>query len=206
MFTGIVQGLIEVSEIEHMDDISRLRLNLAELGEGLSLGASVAINGTCLTVVATSSKNASFDIIKETINTTNLKYLQKGSKVNVERSFRIGDEVGGHMVSGHISSVAKLEEQVNSGNERVLTFSVSEEWSKYILHKGYVALDGASITVSGVEPKHHKFSVSLIPETIARTTLGSISKGEFVNLEIDSQTQAIVETVERVMAERYANR
>ena len=93
MFTGIVQGLIEVSEIEHMDDISRLRLNLAELGEGLSLGASVAINGTCLTVVATSSKNASFDIIKETINTTNLKYLQKGSKVNVERSFRIGDEV-----------------------------------------------------------------------------------------------------------------
>ena len=206
MFTGIVQGLIEVGEIEHMDDISRLRLNLAELGEGLSLGASVAINGTCLTVVATSSKNASFDIIKETINTTNLKYLQKGSKVNVERSFRIGDEVGGHMVSGHISSVAKLEEQVNSGNERVLTFSVSEEWSKYILQKGYVALDGASITVSGVEPKHHKFSVSLIPETIARTTLGSISKGKFVNLEIDSQTQAIVETVERVMAERYANR
>ena len=132
MFTGIVQGLIEVSEIEHMDDISRLRLNLAELAEGLSLGASVAINGTCLTVVATSSKNASFDIIKETIDTTNLKYLKKGSKVNVERSFRIGDEVGGHMVSGHISSVAKLEEQVNSGNERVLTFSVSEEWSKYI--------------------------------------------------------------------------
>ena len=110
------------------------------------------------------------------------------------------------MVSGHISSVAKLEEQVNLGNERVLTFSVSEEWSKYILHKGYVALDGASITVSGVEPKQHKFSVSLIPETIARTTLGSISKGEFVNLEIDSQTQAIVETVERVMAERYADR
>ena len=122
MFTGIVQGLIEVSEIEHMDDISRLRLNLAELGEDLSLGASVAINGTCLTVVATSSKNASFDIIKETIETTNLKYLKKGSKVNVERSFRIGDEVGGHMVSGHISSVSKLEEQINSGNERVLTF------------------------------------------------------------------------------------
>ena len=75
-----------------------------------------------------------------------------------------------------------------------------------IRDRGYVALDGASITVSGVEPKHHKFSVSLIPETIARTTLGSISKGEFVNLEIDSQTQAIVETVERVMAERYATR
>ena len=83
MFTGIVQGLIEVGEIEHLDDISRLRLNLAELGEDLSLGASVAINGTCLTVVATSSKNASFDVIKETIDRTNLKYLKRLSLIHI---------------------------------------------------------------------------------------------------------------------------
>jgi riboflavin synthase len=122
--------------------------------------------------------------------------------VNVERSFKVGDEVGGHVVSGHISTTARLVDLHKAGNDRVLTFSVDPKWQNYIFHKGYVALDGASLTVSSVDRPQNCFSVSLIPETIDRTTLGAISIGGAVNVEIDSQTQAIVDTVERVLAER----
>ena len=202
MFTGIVQALINVKAIDHGADLSRLTLELGDLGDGLQLGASVAVNGTCLTVTAHESGQTHFDIIKETLVTTNLKHLSAATPVNVERSFKVGDEVGGHVVSGHVSTTAELVELRQEGNDRVLTFSVSPKWQNYIFHKGYVALDGASLTVSSVDRLASTFSVSLIPETIDRTTLGSIKAGGLVNLEIDSQTQAIVDTVERVLAER----
>ena len=202
MFTGIVQGLIGVTAIEHKSDLSQLTLELGDLGDGLQLGASVAINGTCLTVTGHESGQTSFDIINETLATTNLKDLETATLVNVERSFKVGDEVGGHVVSGHISTTARLADLHKAGNDRVLTFSVDPKWQNYIFHKGYVALDGASLTVSSVDRSQNCFSVSLIPETIDRTTLGAISIGGAVNVEIDSQTQAIVDTVERVLAER----
>ena len=202
MFTGIVQGLIGVKAIEHKSDLSQLTLELGDLGDGLQLGASVAINGTCLTVTGHESGQTSFDIISETLATTNLNNLETATLVNVERSFKVGDEVGGHVVSGHISTTARLVDLHKVGNDRVLTFSVDPKWQNYIFHKGYVALDGASLTVSSVDRSQNCFSVSLIPETIDRTTLGAISIGGAVNVEIDSQTQAIVDTVERVLAER----
>ncbi len=202
MFTGIVQALVEVQTIDHGEDLSRLTLALGSLGQDLQLGASVAINGTCLTVTAHQAGLTKFDIIKETLRTTNLHGLASTAKVNVERSFKVGDEVGGHIVSGHVSTTAELVEVQHAGNDRVLTFAVAPKWLNFILHKGYVALDGASLTISNTDRANSTFSVSLIPETIERTTLGLIVIGDFVNVEIDSQTQAIVETVERVLAER----
>jgi riboflavin synthase len=202
MFTGIVQELLPVNGIDHGADLSRLTLKMGALGDGLQLGASVAINGTCLTVTQHDADTTRFDIIKETLSTTNLGRLDVSSKVNVERSFKVGDEVGGHVVSGHVSTTATLDHLHHEGNDRVLTFKVEPRWQNYIFHKGYVALDGASLTVSSVNREASCFSVSLIPETIERTTLGLLSVGGVVNVEIDSQTQAVVDTVERVLAER----
>ena len=121
---------------------------------------------------------------------------------NGVEGFKVGDEVGGHVVSGHVSTTAELVRLRKEGNDRVLTFAIAPRWQNYIFHKGYVALDGASLTVSGVDREAGTFSVSLIPETIDRTTLGSIQVGGLVNVEVDSQSQAIVDTVERVLAER----
>ena len=162
-------------------------------------GASVLINGTCLTVTEVNGQSASFDVIKETLSTTNLGDLGVGDRVNLERSFKFADEVGGHILSGHISGqvlTLKIEE---GENERTIRFSVPQQWMKYLLHKGFVALDGASLTIASVDHEAATISVSLIPETINRTTLGMIEKGARVNLEVDSQTQAVVDTVERMM-------
>ncbi len=201
MFTGIVQDLVKVVEIDQQVDLHRLKLALGDMTQGLELGASVAVNGTCLTVTAVESNVAYFDVIKESLGVTNLGDLEEGDLVNVERSFKVGDEVGGHIVSGHITATGVLSKLHKEGNDRVLTFSLASEWMRFVLHKGYVALDGASITISSVDRENSMFSVSLIPETIERTTLGRIAVGERVNIEVDSQTQAIVETIERVMAD-----
>lgn len=201
MFTGIVQGLKAVLDIEEQTHLRRLVIALDELSEGLSLGASVAVNGTCLTVTAVDGAAVTFDVIAETLSLTNLGGLRVGSLVNVERSFRIGEEVGGHIVSGHITGAAMLERIDERENERNLFFRVPPACMKYLLHKGFVALDGASLTIASVARDRDQISVCLIPETIARTTLGRVVCGDRVNLEVDAQTQAIVDTVERVLAD-----
>ena len=200
MFTGIVQGLVTVVGVESLVDLTRIELAMGDLADAIELGASVAVNGTCLTVTRASDNGAvCFDIIKESLKTTNLGDIGVGTKVNVERSFRVGDEVGGHIVSGHVTATASLCGLHNDGHDRVLTFDLNPKWMKFVLHKGYVGVDGASITVSSVDREASTFSVSLIPETIERTTLGRLSLGDKVNVEVDSQTQTIVETIERVM-------
>lgn len=200
MFTGIVQGLVTVVGVESLVDLTRIELAMGDLADAIELGASVAVNGTCLTVTRAGDNGAvCFDIIKESLKTTNLGDIGVGTKVNVERSFRVGDEVGGHIVSGHVTTTASLCGLHNDGHDRVLTFDLNPKWMKFVLHKGYVGVDGASITVSSVDREASTFSVSLIPETIERTTLGRLSLGDKVNVEVDSQTQTIVETIERVM-------
>ena len=140
MFTGIVQGLVAVKGVKEERDLSRIELDLGELAQGIELGASVAVNGTCLTVTrATDSGVVSFDIIKETLDTTNLGALSAGSLVNVERSFKVGDEVGGHIVSGHVTATASLCDLRDEGHDRVLTFTLDPHWLRFVLHKGYVA-------------------------------------------------------------------
>ena len=199
MFTGIVQGLCSVSAITEHTNISRLRIDLGPLAHGIETGASVAINGTCLTVTAAADGLVDFDVIQETLNTTNLGDLRPSMQVNVERSFRVGDEIGGHILSGHVTAralVVKVEEQES---RRDITFEVDPQWMRYLHHKGFVAIDGASLTLSSVDYSTNRLSISLIPETISRTTLGTIAVGDRVNLEVDSQTQAVVNTVERML-------
>lgn len=200
MFTGIVQGLVSVVRVDGGQDLSRIELEMGQIADGLELGASVAVNGTCLTVTRVDNNGVvCFDVIRETLDTSNIGQLVQGSMVNVERSFKVGDEVGGHIVSGHVTATASLCDLRIQGHDRVLTFKLDERWMRFVLHKGYVGVDGASITVSSVDRDAGTFSISLIPETIERTTLGRLAVGDRINVEVDSQTQTIVETIERVM-------
>ncbi len=199
MFTGIVQALCPVLAIERTTNLQRMRVRLPELTDGLQNGASVAVNGVCLTVTEVDGDAVAFDVIQETLDHTNLGGLSEGSLVNIERSLRFGDEVGGHILSGHISARLLVAGIDQAANARVIRFAVPDEWLKYLHHKGFVALDGASLTLASVDPVAGEISVALIPETTARTTLGMLEEGDWVNLEVDKQTQAVVDTVERLM-------
>jgi riboflavin synthase len=201
LFTGIVQGLCEVVALEDEPNLRRLRIDVGVLATQASLGASVAVNGTCLTITGVNANGnvLSFDVISETLALTNLGSLISGDLVNVERSYRVGDEVGGHIVSGHVTSTANVALIEEAENTRNIYLSVAPKWMKYLPYKGFVALDGASLTIASVDPQANTISVSLIPETIARTTLGRVVVGDSVNLEVDSQTQAVVDTVERLL-------
>ena len=201
MFTGIVQDLVTVQKIDDQGDLVKLTLDMSGMTDKLVPGASVAVNGTCLTVTGVDQGCVTFDIIVETLRTTNLHALTEGARVNVERSFSVGDEVGGHIVSGHVTATAELVHRHADGHEQVLTFSLAPEWMKYVFHKGFIALDGASLTVSSVDKDKHQFQVSLIPETLARTTLGNARCGMLINVEVDAQTVTTVDTVERLFAD-----
>lgn len=198
MFTGIVQDLVTVQTVVDQGDLTRLGLDLGSMAHNLETGASVAVNGCCLTVTRVEQGVAYFDVIMETLRTTSLSQIRSGDYVNVERSFHVGDEIGGHIVSGHITTTADVVERRVEGNDNVLSFSMSEQWMKYVFHKGFVALDGASLTISSVDREANQFEVSLIPETLERTTLGRVMPGERVNVEVDAQTLTTVETVERL--------
>ncbi|MGL6070556.1 riboflavin synthase subunit alpha, partial [Craterilacuibacter sp.] len=142
----------------------------------------------------------SFDLMQETLRLTNLGTLAIGDFVNVERAARFGDDIGGHAMSGHIFCCAEVVAVVESPNNHMLRFSLPDAALKYVFAKGYVGIDGISLTVG--ELVDNTFSVHLIPETLARTIIGSRRVGGKVNIEVDPQTQAIVDTVERVLAVR----
>jgi len=204
MFTGIVQGTAEIVSIEEKELFRTHTVRLPEeLLPGLALGASVAHNGCCLTVTAIEGDRVSFDLIKETLRVTNLGDLRQGDVVNIERAAKFSDEIGGHLMSGHIMTTAEIYKIIQSEHNREVWFKIQDPMQmKYILHKGFVGIDGISLTVGDVTKT--KFCVYLIPETLERTTLGVKTFGDRVNIEIDPHTQAIVETVERVLAQRDA--
>ena len=207
MFTGIVQGLVPLLSIERESGLARFTLLLEGLSDGLELGASVAVNGTCLTVTRVEEHQVRFEVIAETLRMTNLGDLTEGDQVNVERSFRVGDEVGGHIVSGHVTGTAALLERRVEDHDHVLRFALDPTWANYVFFKGFIALDGASLTVSALNREQEFFEVSLIPETLARTTLGTLQEGARVNIEVDAQTVSTVDTIERVMNDpQYRNR
>jgi len=201
MFTGIVQGLCRVAGVVDEPGLRRLRIDLGELALGLETGASVAVNGTCLTATQIDAGRVGFDLIRESADRSNLGAIRAGELVNVERSLKFGDEIGGHVLSGHVADTVVVA-QIDAGtNERTVWFDVAPQWLPYLFHKGFVALDGASLTLARVDRQRTRIAVSLIPETIARTTLGRVGVGDRVNLEIDPQTQAIVTTVERLLSD-----
>ena len=202
MFTGIVQGLGEVTQIQDHAGIRRLQVRLPTgRDQGLETGASVAINGVCLTVVGWDQHGVEFEVIDETLRLTNLGDLKVGHFVNVERAARFGDEIGGHVLSGHIHGRAQVTEVVETDANLAVWWAVPEAMKKYVLPKGYVSLNGCSLTVGDTE-RDGQLSIHLIPETRELTTFGRVTVGDSLNLEIDSQTQAIVDTVERVLEQR----
>ena len=199
MFTGIVQGHCQVVETADDGGVRRLTVALAELADGLETGASVALNGTCVTATAVSKGNARFDLVRETTSLTNLGTLRPGDRVNVERSFRIGDEVGGHILSGHVACAVPVAAVRESEGHRLVSVTVGAPWSRYLMPKGFIALDGASLTIAELDRESGTATVSLIPETLARTGLGTVAVGDRLNLEVDSRTQAVVDTVREVL-------
>lgn len=198
MFTGIVQGMADVTALEHKADFMHLTLTLpADACQDLQIGGSIAINGTCLTITASQDNRVSFDLIAATLNTTNLGQLKLGDRVNFERAARVGDEIGGHTMSGHVFCTLRLQAVERSAHNCVLWFERPAALARYLLPKGFVGLNGCSLTLAQVEPE--RFAVYLIPETLRMTTFGQLEPGARVNLEIDPQTQAIVDTVERYL-------
>jgi riboflavin synthase len=204
MFTGIVQGTAEVVAITEKANFRTHVLRLPEtLLPGLEPGASVAHNGCCLTVTSIDGDKVSFDLMQETLRATNLGELKTGDRVNVERAARFGDEIGGHAMSGHIIGTAKVSRVISSENNHQVWFRAPQEWMRYIFTKGYIGIDGISLTIGEVDGD--EFNVNLIPETLQRTNIGTRQIDDRINIEIDPQTQAIVDTVERVMAERESS-
>ncbi|MDP2549184.1 MULTISPECIES: riboflavin synthase subunit alpha [unclassified Oceanobacter] len=200
MFTGIVQTRLAVSQIESKQDFATLTLMFPEaLQQGLQTGASVALNGTCLTVRSIEGAAVSFDAIGQTLAVTNLGALSVGDEVNIERAARIGDEIGGHLLSGHVMAQVRILQRIESANNLVLWFERPATLLPYLLDKGYVALNGCSLTIAEVEAD--RFSVHLIPETRDVTTFGKAAVGDAVNLEVDPHTQAVVDTVTRMLAD-----
>ena len=202
MFTGIAHGKCRAEVCEQQDGNLKLAIDLGSYGRDLAVGASVAVNGVCLTVVSKSEDISSFDVVSETARISNLGRLGNGSYVNVERSFRVGDEVGGHILSGHVADVVTVESIELTGSEALLKFVVPEAWRQYLMPKGFVALNGCSLTVAEFNRDSGVGSVNLIPETLRRTTFGNIKRGDHLNLEVDSQTQAVVDTVRAVMSDK----
>ena len=198
MFTGIVQGTGTVTSIVEGTPIRTLVLSLPNV-ENLAIGASVAINGVCLTATKIEHQEVHFDVIQETLTRTTLGELETGHQVNVERSLVFGDEIGGHLLSGHIMGTGLIQSINDMGEGMDLSVLVPKDMRKYILEKGYIGVDGISLTVGEVD--QGCFSLHIIPETLRLTTLGAHEIGDAVNLEIDSTTQTIVATVERYLSQ-----
>jgi len=202
MFTGIVKGIGKVRERLLRPGLSTFSIELpADQAEALETGASIAIDGVCLTLVRANGAVVDFDVMQETLSRTTLGGLQIGDEVNVERSAREGAEIGGHPISGHVDDLAEIVAVETPENNHVITFQVPPQWMKYIFPKGYLALNGTSLTVAAVERDSSRFTVWFIPETLRRTTFGRKAVGDKVNFEIERNTQVIVDTVRSYLEE-----
>lgn len=198
MFTGIVQGLGVITAITEKDRFRTHHVRLpSAAAHHLAVGASVANNGCCLTITQVHRDEVAFDIMAETLDKTNLGALHTGDQVNIERAAHFGDEIGGHLMSGHIFTTIDITRIEDSPNNRTVWFQLPETVKPYVFTKGFVGLNGCSLTIGNVT--NSAFNVHLIPETLQRTLFGQCRVGERVNLEIDPQTQAIVDTVQRVL-------
>jgi riboflavin synthase len=200
MYTGIVSGTAPVIAVADGEGIRALTIDLDGFSEGLQIGASVALDGVCMTVVSMEGTEVRFDAIEETLGRTTLERAIQGHMVNVERSLRMGDELGGHILSGHVMTTAKIIGRVERGEGLDLVIENLIETRPYILEKGFIAIDGMSLTIGEVSDEG--FALHIIPETLRITTIGDKGVGDSVNIEIDSRTQAVVETVMRNMEDK----
>jgi riboflavin synthase len=204
MFTGIVQGVAQVAAITDKPGLRSFRLQFpAGFCAGLEIGASVACDGVCLTVTALSGADqAEFDVMQQSLSLTTLAALQQGSPLNVERAARDGAEIGGHPLSGHVDFKALLASIRQPENNHVLRIAVPPLWMRYIFAKGYIAVNGASLTIAEANRAEGWFEIWLIPETLRMTTFADKQPGAELNIEIERQTQVFVDTVRDAIDER----
>jgi riboflavin synthase len=207
MFTGIVQGMAQVRELVDRPGLRSFLLQFPPgFAHGLAVGASVATDGVCLTVTELVGPDAGrFDVMQQSLALTTLGTLAPGSRVNVERAARDGAEIGGHPLSGHVDLQATVEEVRTPENNRVLRIAVPAPWMRYVFAKGYIAVNGASLTVAEAQRLPDGsgwFEVWLIPETLRATTFGQIGEGARLNIEIERSTQVFVDTVRDAIDER----
>jgi len=204
MYTGIVQAMLPIQTTVKKPGLLTFSIKLPEsLRVDLELGASVAVNGCCFTVTKIQDEAVFFDAIQETLEITNIDQLQPETMVNVERSAKSNAEIGGHILSGHIVDTAKVVSIQKIENNRRITFKGKADWMKYVFNKGFLALNGCSLTVAAIDQAREELSINLIPETLKRTNFQLLAEGDNVNIEVEQQTQVIVDTVERIMTERY---
>ena len=183
MFTGLVETQATVDEVIKQDPGIRLVVRSAEISAQAEIGASIAVNGCCLTVVAQDEDKLAFDAGEETLKRTNLQYLEAGAMVNLESSLKVGDALGGHYVTGHVDDLGHLHERLDNQDWTVAWFRAPERLMSQMASKGSIAVDGVSLTL--VDVVEDRFSVALIPHTLAVTTLGQLKTGDPVNLETD---------------------
>ncbi|WP_405981679.1 riboflavin synthase [Streptomyces sp. NBC_00158] len=194
MFTGIVEELGEVTAVEQLAEASRFRLRGPVVTDGAKHGDSIAVNGVCLTVVETEDGEFTADVMQETLNRSSLGALAAGSRVNLERPMALGGRLGGHLVQGHVDGTGRIISRTPSEHWEIVKVSLPENLARYVVEKGSITVDGVSLTV--VEAAADYFTISLIPTTLALTTLGIKQSGDPVNLEVD----VLAKYVERLLA------
>jgi len=183
MFTGIVQALGTVTAITILNDESKkLNIDASKLGSEFSIGESINVNGACLTVEKNENSILSFTAVKETLDRTNLKELEQGSKVNLERALTLSTLLGGHLVTGHVDKTSKVIKIQKSDNWTILEISINDDDKKYLIHKGSITINGVSLTISDI--KTESFEVNLIPQTLMETNLNNLKVND-VNIEFD---------------------
>ncbi len=206
MFTGIVQGIATVVSLQDRPGLRSFTLAFPPgFDAGLAVGASVAVDGVCLTATRLHPGAADFDVMQQSLALTSLAGLAEGSRINVERAAKDGAEIGGHPLSGHIDFMARVEQVREPENNRVLRIAVPAPWMRYVFAKGYIAVNGASLTVAEVQRAADGsgwFEVWLIPETLRMTTFAHKDAGASLNIEIERQTQVFVDTVRSAIEER----
>lgn len=203
MYTGIVLGTEKIHHIEKQQGYTTIFVeNRHNFLDDVFVGASVAIDGTCLTVTGINADQTlvSFDISDLTLSLTTLGHLTENSLVNIERSFKVGMENGGHNIYGHIEGKAQIKNIIEKGKTLHLEIEIPNGKTKYFFLKGFIGLHGCSLTVNNVDKTHNQISVDLIPETIRLTNFSTLKIGDFLNFEIDQTTRTLVDTLESIHA------
>jgi len=201
MFSGIVQTVGKIESIKDKNHIKTIRIEThGDYLEDIAIGQSVSVDGVCLSLVKKNKEYCEFEAVEETINRTTLGSYKQGTKVNLEKSLKFGDTVGGHFVSGHIHTKGRIVEVELIGESKNILVEIEEKWIKYLTEKGYISVNGASITIGKVSK--NTFYVHLIPETLKTTNLDELIYDNYVNLEFDQATIAIVDTTERLINQK----
>ena len=203
MYTGIVQAVRPVSAVTPYPGGNTYRIGFTDrLLEDLQLGASVSIEGVCLSVTGIDGDGVTFDAMDATLDRTNLGDIAGRGVVNVERSAKPNEENGGHDIAGHIATTAEIVEIVTDAPQSFIRFRVAADWSRYIFPRGFLAVNGCSLTVADKEAGGEAgdvFRINLIPDTVERTTFSLYRPGDRLNLEVDHQTMVMVDTIEQTM-------